>query len=197
MAGKPVHDAGPDVRAEGTHAPHVPDQEHPGRQPAVLAGHRQAHRGHHPGVADESGGPVHAAAPVAVDAGHSVPREVDQQERLAPDAGPTATGDLGPYGAQPAGVRTGTGREPRPDHVDDQFAAVVHRVRVQRAQVRRGHLVEQDMEAASVVDIVHIVYASRTAARCLSVRPPVATPLHHSSNGNPIGRYADRNVFIA
>lgn len=113
IAGKPVHDAGSDVRAAGQHAPGVSDQERPGRQPTVLGVRGPADVDRHPsgraqGVRSGRARTVHRRA-----AAHGVPGADRGPEGLVIAAeGPAAARVLGPGGVGPHGQGGGRWRGP-------------------------------------------------------------------------------------
>jgi len=138
VAGKPVPDAGPDVRAARPHAPRVPDEKRPGWRPTLLGVRGPAVDGSDPsgraqGVRPGRAHQVHQRA-----AGHGVPGEDDEPEGLAEAEGPLAVCVLGPDGAGPDGAGPGGLRLPRKEHRRTAHAAVVHRDRA-RPHAVRGH----------------------------------------------------------
>jgi len=146
IAGKPVPDAGSDVRAAGSHAPSVLDEERPGRQHALLGvrgpDDGQVDGGRHPSGRAQGVRPGRARKARRRAAGHGVPGADNEPAGLAEAEGPLAVRVLGPNGAGPHDADGGQQRVPRKVHNHTAHASVVHRDRVQQPVLRSRNHVE-------------------------------------------------------
>lgn len=146
IAGKPVPDAGSDVRAAGPHAPDVPDEERPRRQHALLGvrgpDDGQVDGGRHPSGRAQGVRPGcdHKARRRA--SGNGVPGADYEPAGLAEAEGPLAVRVLGPNGAGPHDEGDGQRRVPRKVHNHTAHASMVHCDRAQQPELRCHNHVE-------------------------------------------------------
>lgn len=142
IAGKRVPDAGPVVRAARVHATRVPDQEHPGRRPAVLGVRGPTDGGRPPSGRAEGVRPRHDHEVHEQTAEHGVPGADDEPDRLAEAEGSLAERVLGPDNVGPDVGDPGRQQVPREGLEHAVHAAVVHCVREKRDAVRSLDFVE-------------------------------------------------------
>lgn len=143
IAGKPVPNAGSDVRTAGHHAPGVPDEERPGWQPSLLGLCGPTDDVRHPSGRAQSVRPRYAHTAHWWTTGHGFPGADYEPAGLATSEGPLAVRLLGPNGAGPHDARAGQRREPRKVHDHVAHAAVVHCDSAQRPAVRSHNHVER------------------------------------------------------